>query len=110
MPWSVSDELTLDDQILKMIGPIPPCAFEFRVSNITLLFFDDKCEKLSNSIEKLKYVSSVLRATTATKRKLATSIMLSSSQTIRLETDVSGKFSKAAHLTTRQFSPSKVQL
>lgn len=37
MPWNVTDELTLDDQILKMIGPIPPSAFIHRKLEIRKL-------------------------------------------------------------------------
>ena len=37
MPWNTTDELTLDDQILKMIGPIPPCAFQHRKLEIRKL-------------------------------------------------------------------------
>ena len=37
MPWNVTDELTLDDQLLKMIGPIPPSVFVHRKLEIRKL-------------------------------------------------------------------------
>ena len=37
MPWTPIDDLTLDDQVAKMIGPIPPSPFSHRKIEIRKL-------------------------------------------------------------------------